>query len=85
MRDTEFTFTSMTSASVTLYTCDDDRYRPTRPSLWRSPHIGITGLQLGSPTTVVVTVTDDDDTRICHTWQQFDPVTNTCVNRPFLS
>ena len=84
VRDTEFTFTSMTSASVTLYTCDDDDTDDETVTLALTT-LGITGLQLGSPTTVVVTVTDDDDTRICHTWQQFDPVTNTCVNRPFLS
>ena len=29
--------------------------------------------------------TPPDDTADCHTWQQFDPDTNTCVNRPFLS
>ena len=56
----------------------------TKPSPSSLTTTGINGLQLGSPTTVVVGITDDD-TADCHTWQQFDPDTNTCVNRPFLS
>ena len=82
--DTQFTFTDTDTDSITLTACDDADSTDETVNLSLTTN-GISGLQLGSPTTVVVTVTDDDDTRICHTWQQFDPVTNTCVNRPFLS
>ena len=82
--ETKFTFANTTSASITLYACDDTDTDDETVTLALTT-TGISGLRLGSPTTVVVTITDDDETADCHTWQQFDPVTNTCVNRPFLS
>ena len=57
--DTEFTFTSTTSASVTLHACDDTDTNDENVTLSLTT-IGISGLQLGSPTTVQVTITDDD-------------------------
>ena len=57
--DTEFTFTNTTSASITLYACDDDDTTDETVTLALTT-IGISGLQLGSPTRVVVTITDDD-------------------------
>ena len=78
-----FVFTNATTASITFTACDDSDTDDETIAL-RLTTIGISGLQLGSPTTVIVTITDDD-TADCHTWQQFDPVMNTCVNRPFLS
>ena len=78
-----FVFTNATTASITFTACDDSDTDDETIAL-RLTTIGISGLQLGSPTTVIVTITDDD-TADCHTWQQFDPVRNTCVNRPFLS
>ena len=60
VRDTEFTFTSMTSASVTLYTCDDDDTDDETVTVSLTT-TGINGLRLGSPTSVVVTINDDDD------------------------
>ena len=59
--DTEFTFTSpTTSASVTLYTCDDDDTDDETVTVSLTT-TGINGLRLGSPTSVVVTINDDDD------------------------
>ena len=78
-----FVFNGTDRLAITLHPCDDaDTSDET--ITFRLTTIGISGLQLGSPTTVEVIITDDD-TADCHTWQQFDPVTNTCVNRPFLS
>ena len=57
--DTEFTFTNTTSASVTLHACDDTDTTDETVTLALTA-TGITGLQLGSPTRVVVTITDDD-------------------------
>ena len=57
--DTEFTFTNTTSASITLITCDDTDTADETVTLALTA-TGITGLQLGSPTRVVVTITDDD-------------------------
>ena len=54
-----FVFTNATTASITLYACDDtDTIDETVRLVLTTT--GITGLQLGSPTTVVVTITDDD-------------------------
>ena len=57
--DTELTFTNTTSASITFYACDDtDTIDETvRLALTAT---GINGLRLGSPTTMAVTITDDD-------------------------
>ena len=57
--DTEFNFTARTSASITLHACDDtDTIDETvRLALTTT---GINGLRLGSPTTMAVTITDDD-------------------------
>ena len=57
--DTEFTFTNATSASVTLHACDDDDTADETVTLALTT-LGITELQLGSPTRVVVTIADDD-------------------------
>ena len=57
--DTEFTFTNTTSASVTLHACDDDDTADETVTLALTT-LGITELQLGSPTRVVVTIADDD-------------------------
>ena len=57
--DTEFTFTNTTSASVTLHACDDTDTDDETVTLTLTA-TGISGLQLGSPTRVVVTITDDD-------------------------
>ena len=57
--DTEFTFTNTTSASITLYACDDTDTTDETVTLELTT-IGISGLQLGSPSTVVVTIADDD-------------------------
>ena len=54
-----FVFTSTTTASVTLTACDDTDTDDETVTLSLTTN-GITGLQLGSPTTVVVTITDDD-------------------------
>ena len=58
--DTEFTFfTNTTSASVTLYACNDDDTDDETVTLSLTT-TGITGLTLGQPTTVRITITDDD-------------------------
>ena len=55
----QFAFTNTTSASVTLTACDDTDTTDETVRLALTT-TGISGLQLGSPTTVVVTITDDD-------------------------
>ena len=57
--DTEFTFTNATSASVTFHACDDTDTTDETVTLVLTT-LGITELQLGSPTRVVVTIADDD-------------------------
>ena len=59
MNTPSFVFTSTTTASVTLTACDDTDTDDETVTLSLTTN-GITGLQLGSPTTVVVTITDDD-------------------------
>ena len=59
LSDTEFTFMNTTSASVTLHACDDTDTTDETVTLALTT-LGITELQLGSPTRVVVTITDDD-------------------------
>ena len=49
-------------AFITLTTCDDSDTTDETVTLTLTP-TGINGLQLGSPTTVVVTITDDDTSR----------------------
>ena len=56
---TEFTFNNTNTASVTLHACDDTDTDDETVTLVLTT-TGITGLQLGSPTTVVVTIADDD-------------------------
>ena len=56
--ENEFTFTNTTSASITLTACDDTDTTDETVTLALTT-TGISGLQLGSPTTVVVTVIDD--------------------------
>ena len=57
--DTEFTFTNTTTASITLTACDDTDTTDETVTLAFTT-IGISGLQLGSPIAVRVTITDDD-------------------------
>ena len=56
---TGFTFTNTTSASITLTACDDTDTTDETVTLALTT-TGITGLELGSSTTVVVSITDDD-------------------------
>ena len=55
----QFTFTNATSASITLTACDDTDTDDETITLALTT-IGMNGLELGSPTTVVVTIADDD-------------------------
>ena len=55
--DTEFTFTSTTSASVTLHACSDTDTTDETVTLALTT-TGISGLRLGTPTTVVITIDD---------------------------
>lgn len=55
-----FVFNNTTTASITLTACDDDDTTDETITFGLST-TGINGLQLGSPTTVVVTITDDDE------------------------
>ena len=57
--DTEFTFTNTTTASITLTACDDTDTTDETVTLAFTT-IGISGLQLGSPIAVRVTIADDD-------------------------
>ena len=57
--DTQFTFTDTDTDSITLTACDDTDSTDETVNLSLTT-TGITGLQLGSPTTVVVTIADDD-------------------------
>ena len=57
--DTEFTFRNTTSASITLYACEDTDTTDETVTLALTT-TGINGLRLGLPTTVVVSIADDD-------------------------
>ena len=61
VNNTSFTYTNTTSASITLTACDDTDTTDETVTLVLTT-TGIAGLQLGSPTTVVVAITDDDTT-----------------------
>ena len=57
--DPKFTFTGTTSASVTLYACDDADTDDETVTLALTT-VNISGLHLGEPTTVVISIDDDD-------------------------
>ena len=57
--NTSFVFNNTPTASITLTACDDTDTDDEAVTLALTT-TGINGLQLGSPTTVVVTITDDD-------------------------
>ena len=54
-----FVFTNTTTASITFTACDDSDTDDETIALSLTT-TGISGLELGSPTTVTVTITDDD-------------------------
>ena len=65
--DTQFTFTDTDTDSITLTACDDADSTDETVNLSLTT-TGISGLQLGSPTTVVVTITDDDSSACAPGW-----------------
>ena len=65
--DTQFTFTDTDTDSITLTACDDADSTDETVNLSLTT-TGISGLQLGSPTTVVVTITDDDSSECAPGW-----------------
>ena len=67
VNNTSFTYTNTISASITLTACDDTDTDDETVTLVLTT-TGISGLQLGSPTTVVVAITDDDSSACAPGW-----------------